>query len=137
MTARDIPNTRQSAADQFNARLLVWLTLIGEFDEECIGSVVQQCRTDAAARDYFGAQVAAQLDSVGARMPTKVTAMLDSNPCLRIAVRVADPDSGPVVMEVGIREIATFEMEIPLAKYDPITLLELLARHGHAMEGAA
>jgi hypothetical protein len=38
-----------------------WLSAIGEHDETTIGGVIQQCRSDAAARDYFLERAAEEL----------------------------------------------------------------------------
>jgi hypothetical protein len=38
-----------------------WLSAIGEHDEMTIGGVIQQCRGDAAARDYFLKRAAEEL----------------------------------------------------------------------------
>ena len=59
----------------------------------------------------------------------KVIAMLEAAPGTRYAVLVADASTDPVVVAVGIREIATFEMEIPHKYYDGMALLELIEKH--------
>jgi hypothetical protein len=59
----------------------------------------------------------------------KVIAMLEAAPGKRYAVLVADASTDPVVVAVGIREIATFEMEIPHKYYDGMALLELIEKH--------
>jgi|GEM_PF-2237282 len=59
----------------------------------------------------------------------KVVAMLEAAPGTRYAVLVADASTDPVVLAVGIRELATFEMEIPHMYYDGFTLLELIEKH--------
>ncbi len=59
----------------------------------------------------------------------KVLAMLRENPGIHYAVEVANPDTDPVIVSVGIRDIATFELEIPHAYYDGFTLLELIEKH--------
>ena len=58
---------------------------------------------------------------------TKVLAMLSGDPGLRFAVSVEDAFTDPVVVAVGIRQIATFELEIPGRYYDGMALLELSA----------
>lgn len=57
---------------------------------------------------------------------TKVLAMLSDNPGNRYAMDVIDADSDPVIVSIGIRNIATFEMTIPQAYYDAFALIELL-----------
>lgn len=57
-----------------------------------------------------------------------VIAMLGSAPSPRYAVHVADASTDPVVVVVGIREIATFELEIPRKYYDGMVLLELIEK---------
>ena len=59
----------------------------------------------------------------------KVIAMLEAAPGTRYAVFVADASTDPVVVAVGIREIATFEMKIPHKYYDGMALLELIEKH--------
>lgn len=61
------------------------------------------------------------------RRRAKVLAMLAADPGLRFAVSVEDALTDPVVVAVGIREIATFELEIPGRYYDGMALLELIA----------
>lgn len=63
------------------------------------------------------------------RRRTKVLAMLGAVPGTRYAVHVADASTDPVVVAVGIREIATFELEIPHQYYDGMALLELIEKH--------
>jgi len=58
----------------------------------------------------------------------KVIAMLQVAPGTRYAVLVTDASTDPVVVAVGIREIATFEMEIPHKYYDGMALLELIEK---------
>jgi hypothetical protein len=63
------------------------------------------------------------------RRRAKVVAMLEAAPGTRYAVLVADASTDPVVVAVGIRKIATFEMEIPHKYYDGMVLLELIEKH--------
>jgi len=56
----------------------------------------------------------------------KVSLVLRDNPELRYAIEVENPDSDPVVITVGIRKIAVFELAIPHKYYDSFTLLELI-----------
>jgi hypothetical protein len=72
-------------------------------------------------------------DPAAERRRQKVLAMLNAGPNVRYAVAVTDPDSDPVLVAVGIRNTATFELEIPLACYDPCTLLELIEKHSLQM----
>ena len=59
----------------------------------------------------------------------KIIAMLEAAPGTRYAVHVADASTDPVVVAVGIRKIATFELEIPHKCYDGMALLELIEKH--------
>ena len=59
----------------------------------------------------------------------KVIAILEAAPGTRYAVLVADASADPVVVAVGIREIVTFELEIPHKYYDGMVLLELIEKH--------
>ena len=63
------------------------------------------------------------------RRRAKVMAMLEAASGTRYAVHAADASTDPVVVAVGIREIATFEMEIPHKYYDGMALLELIEKH--------
>lgn len=56
----------------------------------------------------------------------KVLATLKSDSGLRYAVIADNLETDPVIVTVGIRDVATFEMAIPRAYYDPFTLLELI-----------
>ncbi|MGO8756191.1 MAG: hypothetical protein ACLQHK_13285 [Gallionellaceae bacterium] len=58
----------------------------------------------------------------------KVLGMLEAAPGTRYAVLVADASTDPVVVAVGIREIATFELEIPHRYFDGMVLLELIEK---------
>lgn len=61
----------------------------------------------------------------------KVIAMLEAAPGTQRAI-YTDTDSDPVnvILTVAVRNLATCEMLIPKAKYDPWRLLELVERHG-------
>lgn len=59
----------------------------------------------------------------------RVEEMLASNPALKYALLVDDATSDPVLVTIGIRGLATFDMEIPNAHYDGIALLEVLDQH--------
>lgn len=59
----------------------------------------------------------------------KVLATLEADPALRFAVHVDDASTDPVVVVVGIRSVASFELEIPSRYYDALALLELIEKH--------
>jgi hypothetical protein len=63
------------------------------------------------------------------RRRTEVLALLEALPATRYAVYVEDATTDPVLVAVGVRNIATFEMEIPQKYYDGIELLELIEKH--------
>ena len=63
------------------------------------------------------------------RRRAKVLAMLRDNPSIRYAIEVLDANTDPVVVSIGIRNAATFEMNIPQAYYDAFALLELIETH--------
>ena len=66
-------------------------------------------------------------------------ALLEAQADKRYAIYVSDASTDPVVVAVGVRNIATFEMEIPLKYYDGMELLELVENYGvekQAYEGA-
>lgn len=58
-----------------------------------------------------------------------VLAELRENPGIRCAIEVIDPDTDPVIIAIGIRSVATFEINVPQVRYDPFALLELLNNH--------
>lgn len=60
------------------------------------------------------------------RRREKVLTMLRDHPAIPYAVEVVDANTDPVVVSIGIRNVATFELNIPQAYYDPFTLLELV-----------
>ena len=60
----------------------------------------------------------------------KVLALLEAQADKRYAIYVTDASTDPVVVAVGVRNIATFEMEIPLKYYDGMELLELVESYG-------
>ena len=59
----------------------------------------------------------------------EVLLMLRDNQKIRYALKVDDPDSDPVVIAVGIRNIAVFELRVPHAKYDAFALMELVGKN--------
>jgi len=63
------------------------------------------------------------------RRRKKVLKMLEAAPSTYYAVHVADASVDPVIVVVCIREIATFELEIPHKYYNGIVLLELIEKH--------
>jgi hypothetical protein len=62
------------------------------------------------------------------RRRTEVLALLEASPGTRYAVYVEDATTDPVLVAVGVRNIATFEMEIPQKYYDGMELLELIEK---------
>jgi hypothetical protein len=63
------------------------------------------------------------------RRRAKVLAMLREHPGIRYAIEVVDPNSDPVIVSIGIRNVAHFEMNIPQGYYDAFALLELIEKH--------
>lgn len=63
------------------------------------------------------------------RRRAKVLAMLRDNPSIRYAIEVVDANTDPVIVSIGIRNVATFEMTIPQAYYDAFALLDLIEKH--------
>ena len=63
------------------------------------------------------------------RRRAKVLAMLRENLGIRYAIEVADANADSVIVSIGIRNVATFEMNIPQAYYDAFALLELIEKH--------
>ena len=61
----------------------------------------------------------------------KVIAMLEAAPDTQRAIDIdVDSDMDSVILTVGVRNLATCEMLIPKAKYDPWRLLEIIERLG-------
>ena len=63
------------------------------------------------------------------RRRAKVLAMLHDNPGIRYAIEVLDANGDPVIVSIGIRNVATFEMNISQAYYDTFALLDLIEKH--------
>jgi hypothetical protein len=59
----------------------------------------------------------------------KVLAMLRDNLGARYAIEVVNASTDPVIVSIGIRNVATFEMNITQAHYDAFVLLELIEKH--------
>jgi hypothetical protein len=59
----------------------------------------------------------------------RILQMLAADPGKKYAVLVQDAISDPVRVTVGIRGLATFDLEIPLARYDGIALLEVIEQY--------
>ena len=59
----------------------------------------------------------------------KVLAMLRENPGIRYAIEVLNANTDPVIVSIGIRNVVTFEMNIPQAYYDAFALLDLIKKH--------
>lgn len=59
----------------------------------------------------------------------QVEDMLASNPALTYAIRVTDATTDPVIVNVSIKGIGTFDMAIPHAHYDGVALLEVLEQY--------
>lgn len=51
------------------------------------------------------------------------------NPGIRYAIEVVDANTDPLIVSISIRNIATFEVNIPQAYYDGFALLELIEKH--------
>lgn len=79
------------------------------------------------------AAIIAELQLEGRR--AKVLALLREKPSIRYAIEVLDANTDPVVVSIGIRNVATFEMNIPHHSYDPIALLELIEKHASGEAG--
>ena len=61
----------------------------------------------------------------------RVLGMLAERPDIRYAgLTETQSDPQAVILALAIRGVATCELRIPRAKYDPFLLLELIERHG-------
>ena len=58
--------------------------------------------------------------------------MLSDNPGLKYAVLAHDSTADPVLVTVGIRGLAAFDLAIPHAHYDGIALLQVLDEQSEA-----
>lgn len=59
----------------------------------------------------------------------QVEEMLSNNPTLKYAVSVDEAIADPVIVTVGIRGLAVFEMHIPLVHYDGLALLQVIEQY--------
>ena len=66
------------------------------------------------------------------RWRVKVESMLEGG--RKYAVVAGNPADDPVVVSVAIRDLGSFQIEIPKQFYDPFVLLELVEKH--TTEGA-
>jgi len=82
-----------------------WLPVIRQSKAAIIAELLHQCRR------------------------AKVLAMLRDNLGVRYAIEVVNASADPVIVSIGIRNIATFELNIPQAHYDAFVLLELIEKH--------
>ena len=69
------------------------------------------------------AEILAELER--RRRRDEVLLKLSDNPGVKYAY-VVDSGSDPVILAVGIRDLATFEMAIPVDRYDPFRLMTFL-----------
>lgn len=59
----------------------------------------------------------------------QLLAMLAENPTFRRVVFVSNPNTNPVMVAIGIRDVATFELAIPAARFDWVQFGNLAALH--------
>ncbi len=59
----------------------------------------------------------------------KVRGMLRDNPGINYAIEVADANTDPVIVSVGMRNVTTFEMNIPQVYYDAFSLMDLIGNY--------
>ncbi|MBA4142311.1 MAG: hypothetical protein H0X43_04725 [Nitrosospira sp.] len=59
----------------------------------------------------------------------RVMEMLASNPNLKYAVVVEDSESDLVLVKIGLRGVATFDLEIPRAHYDGVAIFEVIEQY--------
>ncbi len=133
-----------------------WLGFIEKTDLEIIAHVLNQWRSENEAKDYFirrsrevpqqsifdidkrlcnqyvdltrnGQCLAARQDVIVDTQPerpsTKVLHMLEGK---RFAVLVEDGNTDPVIVTVGIQDLATFELTIPQHLYNGMAVFELI-----------
>jgi hypothetical protein len=104
-------------------KIQTWLNEICE-QEEDQHIVINKARRDPEALAYFLAQANNHMCQ---KRQEKVLAMLESNPDKQRAyLTEIEPTTGDVILTIGIRGKATFEMEIPKAKYDAFLLAKMI-----------
>lgn len=69
------------------------------------------------------------------RRRAEVLALLEASPGTRYAMYVEDASTDPVLVAVGVRNIAAFEIEIPQKYYDGMELLELIEKQSGEKTG--
>lgn len=63
----------------------------------------------------------------------RVVKMLNEDPILHLATMTdAESKPGVVIMTIARRGVAVFEAEIPADKYQPFSLIDLIAKYGGA-----
>lgn len=67
----------------------------------------------------------------------RVLAMFKDNPEKKYAILCNDSSTDPVLVQVTIKGLASFDLAIPHAYYDGIALLEVLERYAIEQEQAA
>lgn len=104
-------------------KIRAWLNRIGEVEEDH-HIVIDKCRRDPEALTSYLAR-AMQFERDERRQ--KALKMLESSPIKQrvyITDTTTDPDN--VILTIAIRGVATFEMLIPMSRYDPFLLMEMI-----------
>ena len=101
-----------------------------------MGALLKIARQAAAvSQSYAPEETGALPDPRAEARRQRVIAMLAERPGVRYAVLTdteADPEA--VILALAIRGVATCELRIPRAKYDPFLLLDLIDRHGGTVQ---
>lgn len=114
-------------------------------------SVLEQARNKLRNKDAIESHITAQLapseqeeevsheqslidEAVEARR-LKVLALLQSNPeSARVVIADADSNPNNIILTIALRDVATFEMLVDRAKFDPIEFLDLLGAQDQTVQ---
>jgi hypothetical protein len=104
-------------------KIRAWLSHIGELEDDH-HIVIDKCRRDPETLNYYLAR-AMQFERDERRQ--KALKMLESSPIKQRVYTtdtVTDPDN--VILTIAIRGVTTFDMLIPMSRYDPFLLMEMI-----------
>jgi hypothetical protein len=103
-------------------KIQTWLNSIGEPENEH-HVVIEKCRRNANALEYFSKQAD---EYAHQKRQEKLMEMLKAHPDKKRAYLTTETDSDSFILTIAIRDKATFEMEIPKAKYNPWLLAQMI-----------
>lgn len=106
-------------------KVRAWLIKIN-ISESDIQTVLNRCRRDSDALEYFSKQVDGY--ACERRKDTALSLLEDYPDKQRAYCTETDPDTNDVVLTVAVRDKYSFEMKIPRKKYQPFLLAELIEK---------